>query len=51
LAGLVRVVQLQRFELDHHEWYSRNDNIQVLGIPEVPDKDTNQLIGDLAVDY
>ena len=50
LGKVKQRVQLQRFDLDSLEQYSRRESVRIYGIPESKGKDTNRLVIDLAAD-
>ena len=43
-------VQVQKFELDKIEQYSRRDNIRIYGIEEKENENTNEIVRRLASD-
>ena len=50
LGKVKQQVQLQRFDLDRLELYSRRESVRIYGIPESEGEDTNRLVIDLAAD-
>ena len=50
LDGLKKEVQLQKFELDRLEQYSRRESIRICGVDETTGEDTDDLVRELAAD-
>ena len=50
LDGLKKEVQLQKFELDRLEQYSRRESIRICGIDETAGEDTDDVVRELAAD-
>ena len=50
LDGLKKEVQLQKFELDRLEQYSRCESIRICGIAETAGEDTDDVVRELAAD-